>query len=404
MKLLPGFSIEHNTPCLMHSLHKSWVWFYRRLAEATLAECNGDKVGSPLGIWSVRRIGGLYLPLRLMKRAQLAVPQGGAKCTYTQPGSWMIDWRKRKLCSSERSNCTTGATSLEEIAWSTPKESLNPSCRIAAVRRLVPEKTSTQKRSKEFFPLHLADSLASKDACARGGSIVAWLHDGLWTVKLWFLPHPGSAHTWAPRWHHVKWPANSFAICCFQGFPHQFTRHVWASALSLAFSFALAFRLVVGRLVRSCWLSSIVPLALVGIVGVCLNWHWVLTQLWQVLSPAAKCHQLLVSAMSTFLPNARRLICQLEALGWWKRFYSLEVDLPANDWGAPHGNCSLSHRTPSQLISRRREPCDEKLGRVPILCECCRSDRWVFLLQWGIRCRGPTASKASFGVARFALW
>jgi hypothetical protein len=87
----------------------------------------------------------------------------------------MMSFKKEKFVGSVRSSCTTGATSFLEMAWSIPKESLKPSCRIDAVNRLVPEKTSMAKRSVQFLPWHLADSFASKDAGAAGGGVAAWL-------------------------------------------------------------------------------------------------------------------------------------------------------------------------------------------------------------------------------------
>ena len=82
-----------------------------------------------------------------------------------------------KFAGSARSSCTTGATSRLEMAWSIPKESRKPSCRMAAVKRLVPEKISIAKRSVQFFPRHLADIFASKVAGASERVTLAWLHE-----------------------------------------------------------------------------------------------------------------------------------------------------------------------------------------------------------------------------------
>ena len=107
----------------------------------------------------------------------------------------MMDSRKAKLASLARSSWTAGAANLFEMAWSIPKESRRPSWRTAAVRRLVPEKTSIAKKSVHSLPLHLADSLASKDANAVGGGGSSWRQDAICWSKLWGLLQPGSAQT-----------------------------------------------------------------------------------------------------------------------------------------------------------------------------------------------------------------
>lgn len=56
--------------------------------------------------------------------------------------------------------------------------------------------------SVEFFPRHLFDNFSLKGAGAKGiFGFPSWLQELLWANKLRGLPHPGSTHTWTPRWH-----------------------------------------------------------------------------------------------------------------------------------------------------------------------------------------------------------
>ena len=103
------------------------------------------------------------------------------------------------------------------MAWSIPKELRKPSWRIAAVRRLVPEKISTAKRAVQFFPKHLADSNASKVAGAEGRASFSWLQELLRLGKLCGLPQPGSAQTCAPRWHWPPGGASWHPFCILYG-------------------------------------------------------------------------------------------------------------------------------------------------------------------------------------------
>jgi len=81
MKERPGFSTEKYFCNSKHNWIKSQVISYNLLAAATRMAKVPDRVGSPLGYWSVRTMGGFHRPLRWIRRALELVPHGGAKCT-----------------------------------------------------------------------------------------------------------------------------------------------------------------------------------------------------------------------------------------------------------------------------------------------------------------------------------
>ena len=91
-----------------------------------------------------------------MSRARLAVPQGGARCTKTHPGSRIMERRCSREQGSRRSNCKMGALSRRDTAWSIPKASLSPRALKTAVRRQVPAKISMEKRAETGRPSTLA--------------------------------------------------------------------------------------------------------------------------------------------------------------------------------------------------------------------------------------------------------
>ena len=180
-----------------------------------------------------------------MSRALDAVPQGGAKCTYTQALLLIRSLTKLRWSGLSRSNLRMGPFKRLGIMQSMPILSTNPRDLKLAVKRVVPAKTSNAKtwlicRPSADWPA-VKLSLSQRCSCNE-----------------WGLKHPGSAQTCRPLEQLSPGLAalqplgrlKPQQILCFwglQSFVDQTCWDVWSSLLSfLAFgpafgsSFALA--------------------------------------------------------------------------------------------------------------------------------------------------------------------
>ena len=155
IKLRPGFSHDQSTWLSWQCKMRSQVNAYNLLAMATRDLRGSDNVGKPLGKRSVLATGGFARPLRWIKRALEAVPQGGAKCAYTQKGELKRLLMMEMFDASVKSKGKVGLLKRGCRVWSTPTLSLSPKARMQAVSRPVPLKISMQKNWLRVLPLTL---------------------------------------------------------------------------------------------------------------------------------------------------------------------------------------------------------------------------------------------------------
>ena len=111
MRELEGFSMDQDTPASWHQTTAFAQNLYKMFAAATRLRSSPCKLGRPSGYSSVLSCFGSGPTFLRICLARDAVPQGGAKCIYTSPGSlvilanslWPLGTRLiRGACSSRR--------------------------------------------------------------------------------------------------------------------------------------------------------------------------------------------------------------------------------------------------------------------------------------------------------------